>query len=84
MLAQQLLKAMGEPIESLGKGALIGLNGDAMMSFLRTTTRDNRGCGIYAEVYSDYGDADLSGESVVSGLIRQDGVQTQAALDDIQ
>ena len=52
-----------------------GLNGDAMMSFLRTTTRDNRGCGIYAEVYSDYSDAYLSGESVVSCLNRQDGVQ---------
>ena len=30
ILAEQLLKAMGEPIESLGKGALIGLNGDAI------------------------------------------------------
>jgi hypothetical protein len=29
-LAEQLLKAMGEPIESLGKGALIGINGDAI------------------------------------------------------
>lgn len=29
-LAEQLLRAMGEPIESLGKGALIGLNGDAI------------------------------------------------------
>jgi hypothetical protein len=30
ILAEQLLRAMGEPIESLGKGALIGLNGDAI------------------------------------------------------
>ena len=30
MLAEQLLHVMGEPIESLGKGALIGLNGDAI------------------------------------------------------
>jgi len=30
MLAEQLTSAMGAPIESLGKGALIGLNGDAI------------------------------------------------------
>lgn len=30
MLAEQLVKTMAEPIESLGKGALIGMNGDAI------------------------------------------------------
>lgn len=30
MLAEQLTKAMGEPISSLGKGALIGMHGDAI------------------------------------------------------
>jgi hypothetical protein len=30
IMAEQLVKAMGEPIDSLGKGALIGLNGDAI------------------------------------------------------
>jgi hypothetical protein len=30
IMAEQLLRAMGEPIESLGKGALIGMNGDAI------------------------------------------------------
>ena len=30
IMAEQLIAAMGEPIESLGKGALIGMNGDAI------------------------------------------------------
>jgi hypothetical protein len=30
IMAERLLKAMGEPIESLGKGALIGMHGDAI------------------------------------------------------
>lgn len=30
LLAEQLVKAMGEPIDSLGKGALIGMRGDAI------------------------------------------------------
>lgn len=30
LLAEQLTKAMGEPIDSLGKGALIGMRGDAI------------------------------------------------------
>jgi hypothetical protein len=30
IMAEQLLKAMGGPVESLGKGALIGVNGDAI------------------------------------------------------
>lgn len=30
LMAEQLTKAMGEPIDSLGKGALIGMHGDAI------------------------------------------------------
>jgi len=30
IMAEQVVRAMGEPIESLGKGALIGMNGDAI------------------------------------------------------
>ncbi|HMO58757.1 MAG TPA: amino acid synthesis family protein [Roseiflexaceae bacterium] len=30
IMAEQITRAMGEPIESLGKGALIGMNGDAI------------------------------------------------------